>query len=82
MGLKQNVMSELFNVQALQYFFGPQFDIEVALTTMAHIEKTTTIRQELVESIQRGEPHTGMQFIGYENIDTGFSRNDIGDVVE
>ena len=66
-------MSELFNVQALQYFFGPQFDIEVALTTIAHLEKTTTIRQELVESIQRGEPHTGIQFIGYENIDTGFS---------
>lgn len=66
-------MSDILSEDALRFFFGPQFNIPVAMETMSHYENASSLRRELQDSIQSGQPHLGLQLVGYQDIDTGFS---------
>lgn len=66
-------MSDLLDPAALRYFFGPQFNVDVAMTTMLAYKDAQSLERELQESIEQGRPHVGIQLVGYQDIDTGFS---------
>lgn len=66
-------MSNLLDPDALRYFFGPQFNVDVAMSVMPAYSGAKLLEKELVASLESGLPHTGIQLIGYQDIDTGFS---------
>ena len=66
-------MTNLLEPSALQYFFGPQFNVDVAMDVMANYEDVATLAHELLQSLEEGRPHLGIQLVGYQDIDTGFS---------
>jgi hypothetical protein len=65
----QNLLNPIF----LQYFFGSQFSIEAAVTTMNHYDDPISLAREIEYSIATNRPHTGLQLVGYQDIDTGQS---------
>lgn len=66
-------MPNLLNPESLPFFFGPHFDVDVALTTAANLPNLGALCESVERSIDQGLPHTGLYLIGYENIDTGLS---------
>lgn len=66
-------MSNLLNPEALPFFFGPHFDVGVALSTATNLPGLEELCRSVERSIDEGTVHTGLQLIGYENIDTGLS---------
>jgi hypothetical protein len=66
-------MADLLNPDALRYFFGPQFNVDVAMGVIPNCEDAVSLERELLESMEQGKPHAGIQLVGYQNIDTGFS---------
>jgi len=66
-------MSDLLDPEALQYFFGPLFDVDVALTAARGHKGAKALEGELSQSIEQGRPHLGIQLIGYHDVDTGLS---------
>lgn len=66
-------MPTLLNAESLPYFFGPHFDVRVALSTANSLPDHDEHCSTLARSIEEGVVHTGLQLIGYENVDTGLS---------
>ncbi|NTU73746.1 hypothetical protein HGB07_06310 [Candidatus Roizmanbacteria bacterium] len=66
-------MPDLLNPESLPFFFGPHFDVDVALTTAANLPNLGELCESVERSIEQGVPHTGLHLVGYENIDTGLS---------
>jgi hypothetical protein len=66
-------VSNLLDPDALRYFFGSQFNVNVAMAIMPDYKDAKSLERELLESIEQGEPHLGIQLVGYQDIDTGFS---------
>lgn len=66
-------MSDILNPEAFRFFFGPLFRIDVAMTAMSGHHDLESLNDELVSSIAEGDMHLGLQLVGYENVDTGFS---------
>jgi hypothetical protein len=66
-------MSELLNPDALRYFFGPHFDVDCAMGLLPNYKDAESLEAELRSSLDQGQLHLGIQFVGYEDIDTGFS---------
>jgi len=66
-------MSSLLNPESMPFFFGQHFDVKVALSTAANLPDLDEICRSVERSIADGTAHTGLQLIGYENIDTGLS---------
>jgi len=66
-------MPNLLDPDALRYFFGPQFNVDVAMEIMPNYEDVKCLERELRESMEQGRPHVGIQLVGYQNVDTGFS---------
>ena len=66
-------MPALLNPASLPFFFGPHFDVEVALSTAANLPSLAEVCESVERSVADGVPHTGLHLVGYENIDTGLS---------
>jgi hypothetical protein len=66
-------MPSLLNPNALPFFFGEHFDVRVALSTASNLPDLDQLCESVARSIEDGTPHTGLQLIGYENVDTGLS---------
>lgn len=66
-------MPHLLNPESLPFFFGPHFDVDVALTTAANLPNLRAVCESVERSIDQGLPHTGLHLVGYENVDTGLS---------
>lgn len=69
----QKLMQKLLAQDALRYFFGPHFEIDVALRAISQYRSTDALVAELNESVEAGTPHTGIQLVGHHNVDTGAS---------
>lgn len=61
-----------FNQSICRYFFGDQFNVEVASQAIATIDKTQDFISQLEKSIEAGDMHVGIQLICYMDVDTGF----------
>ena len=61
----------LIDPSLLSYFFGPHFTLEVFMATLKGHPDADSLKRELADSLERGEPHLGLHFIGYRDIDTG-----------
>ncbi|WP_295624918.1 hypothetical protein [uncultured Nitrosomonas sp.] len=66
-------MPHLLNPESLLFFFGPHFDVDVALTTAKNLPNLEGLCEGIKRSIDEGVPHIGLHLVGYENIDTGLS---------
>lgn len=66
-------MSKLLDPEILRYFFGSHFNVEVAMSSASNLPNRKRFELELRTAIEKGKPHVGLQFVGYEDIDTGFS---------
>lgn len=66
-------MPQLLRPEALLYFFGQHFNVDVALSTASNLPGLDTVCSAVALSIEEGRPHTGLHLVGYENIDTGMS---------
>lgn len=66
-------MSEIFSADLMGFFFGPLFNTDVAMSALSGHPDPVSLEEELIASIERSEVHTGIQLIGYENVDTGLS---------
>jgi len=66
-------MSDLLDVKALQFFFGPHFNVEVAMHAFSNYEKVASLERELLASLEQGVAHTGIQLVGYHDVDSGLS---------
>lgn len=66
-------MANLLNPESLPFFFGPHFDVDVALTAAANLPNLGALCESVERSIEQGVPHIGLHLVGYENIDTGLS---------
>lgn len=71
--LHLNLMPQLLRPEALLYFFGQHFNVDVALSTASNLPGLDTVCSAVALSIEEGRPHTGLHLVGYENIDTGMS---------
>ena len=43
------------------------------MEVMPNYKDAKSLERELSESIEEGRPHIGVQLVGYQDIDTGFS---------
>ncbi len=43
------------------------------MAIMPNYKDVKSLERELLESIERGRPHLGIQLVGYQDVDTGFS---------
>ena len=43
------------------------------MQVMRNYKDAESLERELLESIEEGRPHLGVQLVGYQDIDTGFS---------
>lgn len=66
-------MPPLLYDEALPFFFGSHFDVQVAMSVAAALPELDALCESVVRSIEERLPHTGFQLIGYEDIDTGMS---------
>lgn len=66
-------MANLLDPETLRYFFGPQFNVDVAMDVIANYKDVKSLERELLDSIGEGRPHTSIQLVGYQDLDTGFS---------
>jgi hypothetical protein len=66
-------VANLLDPDALRYFFGPQFNVDVAMAIMPIYKDVKSLERELLESMEQGRPHLGIQLVGYQDVDTGFS---------
>lgn len=66
-------MSDLLNAKALQFFFGPHFNLEVAMHAFSNYGEVASLKRELLLSMQQGRAHTGIQLVGYQDVDSGLS---------
>jgi len=66
-------VSELLDPDTLRYFFGPLFDVDMAMSTLAGYGQAAVLARELSESMEQGRPHCGIQLIGYQDVDIGAS---------
>lgn len=66
-------MRSLLNPESLPFFFGPHFDVDVALTTAKNLPNLEGLCESVERSIDEGVAHTGLHLVGYEDIDTGLS---------
>lgn len=66
-------MTNTLDPEALRYFFGPEFNVDVAMEVMSNYKGAKSLEPELLESIEEGRAHTGIQLVGYQDIDTGVS---------
>lgn len=66
-------MASLLHAAALRYFFGPQYNLDVALNIFPNFRDSQALEQEIRETLEKGTLHLGIQLVGYQNVDTGFS---------
>lgn len=66
-------MNSVLDPQALGFFFGAHFNVDVALEVLRSHCDNQALRRELSESIQEKQPHFGLQLVGYQDVDTGLS---------
>ncbi len=66
-------MTNFFDPDALRYFFGSEFNVDVAMSILPNYKDAKTLEDELRKSLDEGEPHIGIQFIGYRDVDKAFS---------
>jgi len=66
-------MPQLLRPEALPYFFGQHFNVDVALSAASNLPDLDAVCSAVALSIEEGRPHIGLHLVGYENIDTGMS---------
>ena len=66
-------MPHLLRPEALPFFFGPHFDVNVALSATSNLPNLEALCADVARSVEEARPHMGLQLIGYENVDTGLS---------
>lgn len=66
-------MSSFLNPDALRLFFGPHFDVDVAMDAVMRYQGVNVLKGELRDSATTGVPHTGIRLVGHHDVDTGSS---------
>jgi hypothetical protein len=66
-------MKKLLHPDALQYFFGQHFSVDVALSAVSNLPNLEAVCSEVARSIEESRHHMGLHLVGYENVDTGLS---------
>ena len=68
--MNENV-SELLVTDLAHYFFGPEFNVDVANNALMAHPEIQSVAEELMQDTEKGLPHTGLVLIGYLDLDTG-----------
>jgi len=66
-------MSSFPNPDVLRLFFGPHFDVDVAMGAVMRYQGVNVLKGELRDSATTGVPHTGIRLVGHHDVDTGSS---------
>ncbi len=64
-------MERILNHERMHYLFGDQFNVSVAESALAGLERLPEIRQQLIEDTANGKIHTGIRLVSYLDVDTG-----------
>ena len=71
LNLTSPITTEFLNPDLIRYFFGEQFNIEVAETALQGTPQGRDLVEDLLRASIESRPHTGIQLVCWLDLDTG-----------